>query len=154
MANYVIFNQNNDLIKIAESDAEKDLIVGRLTGNPNVQTVSDSDFPGVKDGTSSVSFDGTNVTITPIDQGGGIPLPEDADQKAAFIKDLEFIRDDMVKDVEQYLSNNSDATWSTWVEKAKAIDFSNTANYPYETIEKFMWASDAGMPQKSILQLP
>ena len=32
MANYVIFNQNNDLIKIAESDAEKDLIVGRLTG--------------------------------------------------------------------------------------------------------------------------
>ena len=154
MANYVIFNQNNDLIKIAESDAEKDLIVGRLTGLLNVQTASDSDFSGVKNGTSSVSFDGTNVTITPVDQGGGIPLPEDADQKTAFIKDLEFIRNAMVKNVEQYLLNNSDATWSTWVEKAKAVDFSNSTNYPYETIEKFMWASDAGMPQKSILQLP
>ena len=154
MANYVIFNQNNDLIKIAESDAEKDLIVGRLTGLLNVQTASDFDFSGVKNGTSSVSFDGTNVTITPVDQGGGIPLPEDADQKTAFIKDLEFIRNAMVKNVEQYLLNNSDATWSTWVEKAKAVDFSNSTNYPYETIEKFMWASDAGMPQKSILQLP
>jgi hypothetical protein len=60
---YLIFNNNNDLVKIAANDSDRDSQNLILTQH-SVVSVSDSDFLKVRTGASFASYDGTNATIT------------------------------------------------------------------------------------------
>jgi|TARA_R110000803_G_scaffold53828_3_gene110402 hypothetical protein len=60
---YLIFNNSNDLVKIAANDSDRDSLNLILTQH-SVVSVSDSDFLKVRTGASFASYDGTNATIT------------------------------------------------------------------------------------------
>jgi hypothetical protein len=59
---YLIFNSDNNLVKIASSDLDKDS-QNIVLADHTVRDVSDSDFLKVKT-EAYVTYDGTNITIT------------------------------------------------------------------------------------------
>lgn len=63
---YFIFSNENNLIKIALNDADKNCLNEDLS-LCNVQSVSESDAESIIFNQKTLSFDGTTVTLTPID---------------------------------------------------------------------------------------
>ena len=72
---YFIFDQNNSLTNIAKNDSDKDSL-NRDVNTEIVKDVSDSDANSVILGESTVSFDGTNVTVTPVDTSVQPDVPD------------------------------------------------------------------------------
>ena len=60
---YLIFNSDNNIVKIAASDSDRDS-QNIVLAHHTVKDVSDSDFLKVRMGISIATYDGTNVTIT------------------------------------------------------------------------------------------
>ena len=62
---YLIFNEQNQLLKIAANDSERDS-QNLILSDHSVVSISDSDFLKVRTGVTVVSYDGSNVTFTDI----------------------------------------------------------------------------------------
>ena len=62
---YLIFNNNNCILKIAASDAHRDSL-NMILSRHIVKDISDSDFLKIKLGLANISFDGSDVTITDV----------------------------------------------------------------------------------------
>lgn len=66
---YLIFNSDNNIVKIAASDSDRDS-QNLILSDHSVVSVSDVDFLKVKTGVAITSYDGTNVNF--IDVNGNI----------------------------------------------------------------------------------
>ena len=62
---YLIFNSDNNLVKIAANDSDRDS-QNIVLSDHSVVSISDADFLKVKTNASEATYDGTNVTITDI----------------------------------------------------------------------------------------
>jgi len=62
---YLIFNSDNNLVKIAANDSDRDS-QNIVLSDHSVVSISDDDFLKVKTNASEATYDGTNVTITDI----------------------------------------------------------------------------------------
>jgi hypothetical protein len=62
---YLIFNNNNDLIKLAANDSDRDS-QNIILSDHIVESVSDSDFLKIRKNEAIVIYDGTSVTVTDI----------------------------------------------------------------------------------------
>jgi len=60
---YLIFNSDNNLVKIAANDSDRDS-QNIVLSDHSVVSVSDADFLKIKTNASVANYDGTNVTIT------------------------------------------------------------------------------------------
>ena len=60
---YIIFNNNNELVKIAANDSDRDS-QNIVLSDHTIQNVSDSDFLKIRTGVSTATYDGTSVTLT------------------------------------------------------------------------------------------
>jgi hypothetical protein len=60
---YIIFNNNNELVKIAANDSDRDS-QNIVLSDHTIQNVSDSDFLKIQTGVATATYDGTNVTLT------------------------------------------------------------------------------------------
>tara|TARA_R110000787_G_scaffold184096_1_gene295888 strand:+ start:729 stop:1151 length:423 start_codon:yes stop_codon:yes gene_type:complete len=60
---YLIFNNNNDLVKIAANDSDRDS-QNIVLSDHTVENVSDSDFLKIRTGVLIATYNGTNVTTT------------------------------------------------------------------------------------------
>jgi len=60
---YLIFNSDNNIVKIAASDSDRDS-QNLILSDHSVVSVSDVDFLKVKTGVVITSYDGTNVNFT------------------------------------------------------------------------------------------
>ena len=63
---YLIFNSDNNLIKIAANDSDRDS-QNIVLSDHSVISVSDADFLKIKTNAAVATYDGTNVTITEVD---------------------------------------------------------------------------------------
>ena len=60
---YLIFNNSNDLVKIAANDSDRDS-QNIVLSDHTVENVSDSDFLKIRTGVLIATYNGTNVTTT------------------------------------------------------------------------------------------
>ena len=60
---YIIFNNNNELVKIAANDSDRDS-QNIVLSDHTIQNVSDSDFLKIRTGVATATYDGTSVTLT------------------------------------------------------------------------------------------
>ena len=60
---YIIFNNNNTLVKIAANDSDRDS-QNIVLSDHTIQNVSDSDFLKIQTGVATATYDGTSVTLT------------------------------------------------------------------------------------------
>lgn len=93
---YLIFNSENNLVKIAANDSDRDS-QNLILSNHSVVTISDSDFLKIRTGTAIVSYDGTNVNITNFD-----------DNNIENENDLKSILKDITSCISSFLNENED----------------------------------------------
>ena len=93
---YLIFNEQNQLLKIAANDSERDS-QNLILSDHSVVSISDSDFLKVRAGVTVVSYDGSNVTFTDI-----------SDSSIADENTLKFILKQNIKIIEDFLNGNQD----------------------------------------------
>ena len=91
---YLIFNNDNNIVKIASSDLDRDS-QNIVLADHTVRDVSDSDFLKVKTG-AYVTYDGTNVTITEIENSFS-----DEESLKVYLKNV-------VSTLTRFLSENND----------------------------------------------
>ena len=93
---YLIFNNQNQLSKIAANDLERDS-QNLILSDYSVVTVSDADFLKVKTGVVLTSYDGSNVSLT--DHSDIIITDENM---------LKSIIQSILNSLEQFLKGNQD----------------------------------------------
>lgn len=93
---YLIFNEQNQLLKIAANDSERDS-QNLILSDHSVVSISDSDFLKVRTGVAVVSYNGSNVTFTDI-----------SDSSIADENTLKFILKQNIKIIEDFLNGNQD----------------------------------------------
>ena len=91
---YLIFNNDNNIVKIASSDLDRDS-QNIVLADHTVRDVSDSDFLKVKTG-AYATYDGTNVTITEMENSF-------SDEES-----LKFYLKNVVSTLNSFLSENHD----------------------------------------------
>lgn len=154
MAKYGIFENNNSLNFIAESDSEKDLILS-LNGSCKAKVFTDAQFNNAGNYKKQFKLDNDdNIVET--------DLPESGFSAATSVEealpDFEFFKTRWVKRINKILhklSAEDQATWTTFKQKLEAIDL-NTASINYPPAKSFMeWFSEQeGVPAKKGLQIP
>tara|TARA_R110000787_G_scaffold251429_1_gene356908 strand:+ start:682 stop:1110 length:429 start_codon:yes stop_codon:yes gene_type:complete len=90
---YLIFNSDNNIVKIAANDSDRDSLNIVLTDH-TIKDVSDSDFLKIRTGAAVATYDGTNVAIT---DTGNITFDEAI---------LKFIFKNLIKTITAFLENN------------------------------------------------
>jgi|TARA_R100000027_G_scaffold11844_1_gene8448 hypothetical protein len=162
MAKYLIFNSDGMLVYCADSDTEKDTMVG-YSINPVVCT--DDQFNDVQKRKKSCTFVDNNLIFNDLDNIIQVQLddaelarPEEErgsleDLQAGAIKIIKDHIDDYIKIVENYLRDHSSDYWSSYLESLKNID-QNSITVPStsSTFEEWLLAQPS-FPQKTILQL-
>ena len=93
---YLIFNEQNQLLKIAANNSERDS-QNLILSDHSVVSISDSDFLKVRTGVTVVSYDGSNVTFTDI-----------SDSSITDENTLKFILKQNIKIIEDFLNVNQD----------------------------------------------
>jgi len=93
---YLIFNTDNNIVKIAANDSDRDS-QNIILANYNVTDISDSDFLKIRTGAATATYDGTNVTIT--DSTGNFIENEN---------DLKVILEQTISFISQFLNENED----------------------------------------------
>jgi hypothetical protein len=154
MSKYGIFENNNELHFIAESDNEKDLIL-RLNGSCRAKVFTDTQFNDAGNYKKNFKLD-NNDNIIEEDLAESIFSSADSVDQA--IVDVEFYKNFWVKRINNVLhklSAEDQTTWTTFKQKLEAIDL-NTASITYPPGKTFMeWFSEQeGVPAKKALQIP
>lgn len=90
---YLIFNSDNNIVKIASNDSDRDS-QNIVLSDHSVVSVSDSDFLKIRTDVAIATYDGTNVTIT---DTGNITFDEAT---------LKFIFKNLIKTITAFLENN------------------------------------------------
>lgn len=81
---YIIFNENNELVKIASNASDRDSL-HLVLSNLSVTEVSDIDFLKIKKNMASVSYDGLTVTVTDFNEANII---ETQSKLESYLKDI------------------------------------------------------------------
>ena len=97
---YFIFNQGNNLWKIAASESDKNALNANLN-NYNVVEVTDDQFNKVRLSKSDVNYDGNIVTLEDREIGS-----EDEISYKAIIKELIYICDQFLISNESHIKHN------------------------------------------------
>ena len=90
---YLIFNSDNNIVKIASNDSDRDS-QNIVLSDHSVVSVSDSDFLKIRTDVAIATYDGTDVTIT---DTGNITFDEAT---------LKFIFKNLIKTITAFLENN------------------------------------------------
>jgi len=90
---YLIFNSDNNLIKIAANDSDRDS-QNIVLSDHSVISVSDADFLKIKTNAAVATYDGTNVIITDI----SVTIETEEDLKITF--------KNIIKPITEFLENN------------------------------------------------
>jgi hypothetical protein len=155
---YFIFNNENNLVKIALNDADKNSLNLNLTDH-NVEEVSQNDYNSFVFQESTVGYDGTTVTLSPIDYS--VPpdslFPDKTTQVFMDGDDLKVYLDSCVlpaaKEFLEVISDNSmyDSV-KNYYEYLQNLDYS-TITYPINySWEKY--CNDNGISFFHPLQIP
>jgi|TARA_R100000084_G_scaffold35043_1_gene13930 hypothetical protein len=124
---YLIFNSDNNLVKIAANDSDRDS-QNIVLSNHSVVSVSDADFLKVKTG-SSATYDGTSVTIV--------------EQDALFnnFSNLQIHFDNVIKSIKEFSKNNASNSLYTnlnnYKEYLETFDSSSVSFPLNKTWEKY-----------------
>jgi hypothetical protein len=92
---YIIFNENNELVKIASNASDRDSL-HLVLSNLSVTEVSDIDFLKIKKNMASVSYDGLTVTVTDFNEANSI---ETQSKLESYLKDI-------IKYISYYTNSN------------------------------------------------
>lgn len=144
---YLIFNSENDLVKIAANDTEKNSLNINLSDYVT-KDVSDADFNKVKLDTGFLEFDGTNVTIA------DRTIPADYNSKEAVDETIANLK----KILNEFLSVKSNSENSRYTECKSYYDYLNgldtsSMTFPLgKTWEQY--CSDNSIPFINPLQIP
>jgi hypothetical protein len=163
MTKYLIFNSDGYLKKIAETDDEKNQL---LQYSYIAQSCADQKFEDIKKNKITAKIENDNVVYSDLFCNIEISLnanelarPEEERQTAAQVTTaaIETIKSNInyyIEILEQYLNQNNDEYWSTYLTALKNID-QNTIVTPSSegTFEEWLF-SQPNFPQKSLLQLP
>ena len=98
---YLIFNEQNQLLKIAANDSERDS-QNLILSDHSVVSISDSDFLKVRTGVAVVSYNGSNVTFTDISDSS---IADENTLKFIWKKWFDLWIDNSVKDYKSTLEN-------------------------------------------------
>jgi len=163
MAKYLIFNSDGYLKKIAETDNEKNQL---LEYSYIVRSCTDQEFEDIKKNKKTAKIENDNVVYSNLSTNIQISLDADelarpeaerlsADQvSTAAVEIIKLNINSYIEILEQYLNQNNDEYWSTYLTALKNID-QNTIVAPSSEVTFEEWLfSQPNFPQKSLLQLP
>lgn len=116
---YLIFNSDNNLVKIAANDSDRDS-QNIILSDHSVVSVSDADFLKVKTGIVKLSYDGTNVSFT--DTNGSI-----TDENM-----LKSIFQNILNQLEEFLLvNQSNALYNSLKDYKHALESFDTSSITF-----------------------
>jgi len=125
---YLIFNNDNHLIKIAANDSDRDS-QNIVLSDHIVKSVSDSDFLKVRTDIATATYDGTNVTI--VDQSTSFPNEAQLKKK---INNVINLASDFLRTNQSNSLYNSINDYKLYLEDLDTSSFS----FPYEkSIEQY-----------------
>tara|TARA_R110000823_G_scaffold143901_1_gene274150 strand:+ start:329 stop:760 length:432 start_codon:yes stop_codon:yes gene_type:complete len=93
---YLIFNSDNNIVKIASNNSDRDS-QNMVLSNHSVVSVSDADFLKVRTNVAIATYDGTDVTITDL-----------SDNFIESENDLKLIFKDIINIILNFSQNNQD----------------------------------------------
>tara|TARA_R110000803_G_scaffold53388_1_gene109602 strand:+ start:724 stop:1152 length:429 start_codon:yes stop_codon:yes gene_type:complete len=140
---YVIFDNNNNLIKIAANDSDRDS-QNIVLSDHTIKSVSDSDFLEIRTRLKVITYDGTNVILTDHTQSfeNEINLKE-------YLKDIISVASNFLKE------NESNSLYNPINEYKNYLESFDTSllSFPYEkSIEQY--CNENSLPFFHPLQIP
>ena len=147
MAKWAIF-VNNNLFKLAATDAIKDDFVIRGGDNTVAKTVTDTQWNDISWENKFVELSNDAMSFTDKVADPDSPATTSAEDEEHFQGCL----DKQIEAVEEYLANNTSTEWTSYLNNLKSIDVSSVT-LPVDNFQKW-FNSQSGFSSKSILELP